>query len=398
MEQRIRRNIKVYYGYSIFTNLLILGPVLTLFLLKRGLDFTQILTLQSIAAITVTLMEVPTGAIGDLLGRKYSVMLGSLSMMISTLIYAFGNNYSSFILAEVIFSIGMCFKSGSDTALLYDSLKKLGQEDRFKGIQGKGYSLALLVQVPGSILAGYVFEWKAELPMLISGGFMLVAFIIELFFTEVPVYDHEDKPSYLGQITSSISYTIKHQKVKGIIVFSMFFYIFYRAGFWFFQPYLKSIDIPVIYFGYIFAIFNLIAAITSKYSAQIVSKTKGKTLMFLGILMVVSFMTLGATHMAIGFILILPQQVARGLYKPVIMKMLNKNIPSSKRATIISLHSLVQNLAVAITMPAIGRLMDSTDIFSVHWIMGSLMIVGLLPLSFYLNKTLGTKMTEQGRL
>ena len=394
MEQKLRKNIKLYYWYSTFTNLLILGPVLTLFLLNRGLNFTQILTLQSIAAITIVFMEVPTGAVGDLVGRKYSVMLGSFCMMISTFIYAFGHEYWLFILAEVVFSIGMCFKSGSDTALLYDSMKKLDMESKFKDVQGKGYGLALLAQIPGSILAGYAFEYNEALPMIISGIFMLVAFIIEIFFTEVVVYEHEDKPSYLGQITSSIKYTISHTKVRAIIIFTMFFYIFFRAGFWFFQPYLKAVDIPVVYFGYIFAIFNLVAAIVSKNSAEIMRRTKGKTLMCLGGLMVFSFMSLGVTNMAIGFVLILPQQIVRGMYKPVIMKTLNKNIPSTNRATIISLQSLVQNLAVALTLPAIGKLMDSVNIFKVHLIIGGIMLIGLIPLSIYLNLRLGKKNKE----
>jgi predicted MFS family arabinose efflux permease len=174
----------------------------------------------------------------------------------------------------------------------------------------------------------------------------------------------------------------------------MFFCIFYRAGFWFFQPYLKAIDIPVVHFGYIFALFNLVAALTSKYSGEIISKTKGKTLLLVVSLILVSFALLGFTNTFVGVIFILPQQMARGLYKPVIMKSLNKNIPSNKRATIISLHSLLSNLAMAITLPLIGMLMDSRDIFSVHIIMAELMFVGILPLSIYLRYRLSKKVVQ----
>jgi MFS family permease len=390
----VKRNISIYYWYSTFTNLLILGPVLTLFLLGRGLNFTQIMALQSIAAITITIMEVPTGAVGDLLGRKYSVMLGSLCMFVSTIFYAFGHNFFWFALAEITFSIGMCFKSGSDTALLYDTLKKLDRESDFKKIQGKGHALSLIAQIPGSILAGYAFEINEALPMIISGGFMLIALFIEFFFEEIEVYEFEEKPSYFGQIASSVKYTVNHGKVKALIVYSMFFCIFYRAGFWFFQPYLKAIEIPVVHFGYIFALFNLVAALTSKYSGEIISKTKGKTLLLVVSLILVSFALLGFTNTFVGVIFILPQQMARGLYKPVIMKSLNKNIPSNKRATIISLHSLLSNLAMAITLPLIGMLMDSRDIFSVHIIMAELMFVGILPLSIYLRYRLSKKVVQ----
>lgn len=55
----ITRNIKTYYIYSIFAELIILGPIIVLFLTAKGLSFTEIMLLQSIAAISVVVFEVP---------------------------------------------------------------------------------------------------------------------------------------------------------------------------------------------------------------------------------------------------------------------------------------------------------------------------------------------------
>ena len=47
------QNVGRYTAYQLFHSLLIIGPVLTPYLLGKGLSYTQILTLQGIAAVSV---------------------------------------------------------------------------------------------------------------------------------------------------------------------------------------------------------------------------------------------------------------------------------------------------------------------------------------------------------
>lgn len=388
MKVKYQNNTKIYYSYSVFTNLLIIGPILTMFLLHKGLDFTQIMTLQAISGIGVVLLEVPTGAVADLVGRKLSIILGSSCMALSLLIYVFGQNFIIFACAELMFSLGMSFKSGADTALLYDSCKALGEEEMFKKYQGKAYAFTLMAQIPGSILAGYLYEINISLPMLISCTFMIITIIITLFFKEIPVYHSHEKPSYFAQIKDSAIYIKNHKKVKAIIIFTMFFYIFFRSSYWFYQPYFNSVEIEIKYFGYIFALFNLVAALSSKNSHYFMEKTKGKTLISFCLLLCISFTLLGFVKHWIGIIFILIQQVVRGVYRPTIMKYINKNIPSQKRATIISVQSLLQNLVIVILFPLIGMLMDRVNIFTVHMVMAILIGVGSIIFNGYLKSRL----------
>lgn len=59
----------------------------------------------------------------DRFSRKYSLAIGSVLCGISLLIFIYGPTFFYMILAEVIFSIGMTFRSGTEQAILYDSLK-----------------------------------------------------------------------------------------------------------------------------------------------------------------------------------------------------------------------------------------------------------------------------------
>lgn len=387
----VAKNIKIYKIYSIFAELLILGPILVLYLIAKGLSFTEIMILQSIAAVAVVVFEVPTGAVADKIGRKFSMVLGSVLWGLSLLIYILGNNFYVFAIAEIIFSLGFTFKSGADTALIYDSLKTLKREKEFQKIEGYARSLTFYAQGIGSIVAGFAYEVNIFLPMIISIGFMIVTACISMGFEEPPIEGKEGKfgVNYIEQIKESGKYILGHEKIKAIILYSMVFFIFYRTGFWYFQPYMESVNIPVKYFGIIFFLFNIVAAQTSNRCYKIMEFTKPKTLTLMSNLLISSFILLGTIKVSVGVLAILLQQVARGLYRPVTRKYMNKHIPSDKRATILSFHSLAVNIAVAVTLPFMGLLKDNSNIYTTHIILAGIMIIMTYMTARYMNKRLG---------
>ncbi|SCY00614.1 MFS transporter [Alkaliphilus peptidifermentans] len=385
----LERNIKTYYFYSTFTELLILGPIIVLYLISKGLSFTEIMLLQSIAAFAVVLFEVPTGAIADRYSRKLSVIIGLALWVVSLTMYIVGSSFLTFAIAEVIFSIGICFKSGADNAIIYDSLKLLRKESEYQRIEGAARSLALYAQAIGSVIAGFVYEKNIYLPLMISIGFVILTIFITIFFKEPPIHNKKNtRVKYLKQIIESGKYVLTHEKLKAIVLFSMVFFAFYRTGFWFFQPYMESVNIPVKYFGVIFMIFNFVAAFASKQSHVFMEKTKPRTLVSMALLLIVSFILLGLIKMWIGVAAILLQQAARGFYRPIITKYLNKHIPTDKRATILSFHSLGTNIAAAITLPLMGILKDSRDIHSTHLITAVSMIILTAVATVYMNSRL----------
>lgn len=375
----LARNIQLYYSYTVFANLLILGPIITLYYLTRNLSYTQILSLQAISAITVVLLEVPTGAVADLLGRKKSILLGASTMAISIFLYGLGRNFLVFAVAEMLFAVGASFKSGADTALLYDSLLKLDRESEFKDVISRGSFYALLAQVPGSIISSILFEWSIALPLFISAGFIAVSFLIALRFQEIVVYEKHERPKYFTQIAKSAHTLITHPKIRSIVFFCMVYLLFSRAGFWMTQPYLKAVHLPVRYFGLLFAGLNLIAAFSSRWTPQYLRFSKGWSLIGLMGILLISFFGLWRLQSWWGILFLSLQQIARGLYRPATQKFINKHIPSTERATVLSLQSMLQNLTIAILFPLIGAIMDRTDIFTVYaTLFAALLIAGIL--------------------
>src|SRR5207253_9414352 len=65
-----------------------LAPVYPLFLLSRGLDFPQINLILAIYLITIFVFEVPTGALADVAGRRFSFVLGCATRTAAFVLYA----------------------------------------------------------------------------------------------------------------------------------------------------------------------------------------------------------------------------------------------------------------------------------------------------------------------
>ena len=82
-----------------FQNLFFLSPVAVFFYQQNGLDYFQILSLESILVAFVFLFEVPTGIFADKIGRKKSIIIGMLLLFGAELLFFFSKNYLFFAIA-----------------------------------------------------------------------------------------------------------------------------------------------------------------------------------------------------------------------------------------------------------------------------------------------------------
>ncbi len=378
------RNVTIYLYYTLFTNLIILGPIIIIYLAAKGLSFSEIMLLNSIASIAVFLFEVPTGSIADKVGRKFSLIVGTSLWVVQLVLLIFAKSFAHFALAQLLMALGITFMSGANSALLYDSLKADGREAEFQKMQGRANSWVYYGQAIGCVAAGFLYELNMELPVIISAVNAAIAVIIATRFVEPPIEDKPDKEGYLKHIADSGRFVMQHNKVKALVVYGTVFYVFYRVGFYFFQPYFQAVNLDVRYYGIFFALFNIVAALTSQNAHKIISATKGRTLTVLSATMIVSFGLMAMVTTWIGAFGILLQQVARGLYSPVIQKFMHKHIPSNKRATIVSLYSLVISLASALAYPIFGAIGERYTVFTTHGIMFlSMLVLTVLSLSYY---------------
>jgi MFS family permease len=112
-------------------------PVLVLFYQENGLDLQDVFIVQAFFSVCIIVFEVPSGYFADRLGRRQSMLIGTISAAIGFGIYAFSDTLPEILCAQFFIAIGGSFISGSDTALLYDTLIELKQADQYQRIAGR---------------------------------------------------------------------------------------------------------------------------------------------------------------------------------------------------------------------------------------------------------------------
>ena len=142
------------------------------------------------------------------------------------------------------------------------------------------------------------------------------------------------------------------------------------------------------YFGVIYAVFNIVALIASRYTHVFIDKTKPKTLIILSYFLLFSFILLGIIKHPIGIVAIFLMQIYRGLNGTVYNKHINKNTESDRRATVLSFFSLFSTLLNAGFAIVIGLILNYFNIFNTFLIIAGVLGGILIIMNKVLNKNL----------
>jgi MFS family permease len=337
-------------------------------------------------------LEVPTGVVADRFGRKYSLALGALIISLATLIYGSVPDFLVFLVGEFLFATGVALISGADRALLYDALKEAGREKDSKSVFGRANSihlLAMFLSAPvGSLIAS---KLGLNYPMLLSFVPYLLAALVAWSISE---------PSVRGQVSESkrywdiarngFNYFRHHPQLRilaldSVLVASGAYFVI-----WLYQPLLTSFNVPIIYFGYIHAFLIGVEILVSANFVRL-EKWLGSGAAYFRATALVTALAFTLPVVLPGVVSVIVLVVFAGGFgltrAELMSSYLNRHIPSTERATILSFVSMLRRLALVLLNPLIGVTADSSLKFA-------LLLVALLPLSAFLFSPLKQKMLD----
>src|SRR5918995_1754499 len=138
---------RTYLVLTLFTTLAasFIWGINTLFLLDAGLSNTEAFAANAFFAVGQVLFEVPTGVVADTRGRRFSFLLGAVTLLVSTLLYlVMWEIHAAFIgwaLASILLGLGFTFFSGATEAWLLDALDATGARDRLEAVMARGQTV-----------------------------------------------------------------------------------------------------------------------------------------------------------------------------------------------------------------------------------------------------------------
>jgi MFS family permease len=383
--KKLKNNIWKLNIFQVFSNLAFFVPIIVLFWQKNGLSMTQIMFLQSLFSVVVVLMEVPTGYFADIFGRKKSLMFSGIFLFLAMSVYSIGGSFFHFLIAEILWAFGISFASGSDSAFIYDTLKDLKRENEYKKIWGNSIFFLLLAIALANILGGFIGEINFRFTFLFTLPFLALLAPLALSMEEPTRHKLIFKKGYLWELFKIIKYTIlENSKLRWLIIYSGIIYAFNQSALWFYQPYFSLSGLEIIHFGIIFASFQIVAAITSKYAHRMEEKLGEKySLGILFFLTGISFLLMSNFIFLFSFSFAFLQQFVRGFHKIVIDDYIHKLTSSEARATIISAKNMIGQLIYALVIPFAGWIADVYTILQAMTVLGiTILAIGLFSLIF----------------
>ena len=336
--------------------------IYALFLLSKGFSTRDFFLIESAYALVLLLMEAPTGVISDRISRKWSLVVASVVAIPVVPVIIFSDSFFVVLGAMAAGGAASALVSGTDVALLYDTLVALGREGGFQRVLGKMtlYSSASLAvaAIAGGLLAqrGMAYAWWAYFAI------GLLALPVRLSLREPPFRKTAEPEQYARHLGEAlrISFT---GNVGYFVVYAAVIWLFFRLGFWLWQPYLELIAVPLPAFGVVYAAQNVMFGLVSRHAYRIETRLglRASLLLIPSVLAVALLMQSQATG-PLGGAFIFAHSAASGAFSILLPAYINQRIPSTKRATVLSIKNMLNSVLFMVFSPLLGQVVDTSSL------------------------------------
>ncbi|KYH30534.1 major facilitator superfamily protein [Clostridium tepidiprofundi DSM 19306] len=394
INKNIDKNIDKYLIYVTLSRALFYLPIFVIFYKGLGVPYGVVMIFFSVLSIVKFLLEVPTGSFADNIGRKkilaISLIFKIISLFILSILALFLKNiniegYILIIISTVCFGIGEVLESGTADALVYDYLKFYNKEEVFKNVTAKANSLIFMVFSVSGIIGGGLYSINRSLPYIFTLLAFILAFIAILSFNEINLENKTKKKiKFFNDNYITIIRSFRNIKTKKYLINIMFYGAFLFSYFmlvnWQLQILFKYININVALFGIIFCVLNLISSIFARLYPYVEKYIDIKaTLFFIAIIFSLVYISIYFVKKSFAIILLsIILYALWGYSVPLYSNLLNKNINSETRATMISIQSLLKSIFYAILSPLLGFLVDVYSIRNTFFITGIMIFITLI--------------------
>lgn len=356
----MRSLIFKYYLHNFLRELAFFSAVLVPFFTDWGkISLFQMMLLQSWFGLWVFFLEVPTGAIADYLGRKYSIAVGALAATAGALLYGSFPRFELFLLAEFLFAFGMACTSGADEALLYDALIEAKRERDAKKILSRAHAMTMagitVASISGSFIAA---RFGLNAPILFSAIPFFFACLVALTLPEPRKHTRKSEQTrYIDVLTKGFTFFYKHAKLRLLVIDAV---LVASSGYfvlWLYQSLLKSIHIPILYFGFVHVTLTISQLIILALFVRL-EKLFGSAhqyFRFTALLIAASFFIVALYPTLWTILMFTIVGGGFGLTRLEAMSAyLHQFIPSAQRATVISSISMFRRFLLVVLNPIVG--------------------------------------------
>jgi len=374
---RIRANISKLYAFTFFQMFLVIIPVIVPYFQARGLNLQQVFTLQGIFGGALILCDAPAGYIADVVGRKKTMLIGSVVCAIGWQLLCFGKTFNDFVIYEMVLGIGLSLQSGCDVAILYNTLDKLRLRGSGAGYLGRRLTYSTVGEGMASLLGGFLAGLSLNYPAYAMAAVSWIPVFIAASIYEPPGQTLA-RTSHAENLRAIGRAVFAHSKLLTYALIAFIFYGFATfVAVWSMQPYWQSRGLSIHSFGYLWAANNFIVAFVARYVYRLERKVGSVPVVIaVAILPIIGFFGMGLVPGLLGLLFTLSFPICRAGNQVIFQDAINKRVPAEMRATANSVASLGMRALFLFFGPLIGGVLDAKGPDHAMVVLGSIYLVG----------------------
>lgn len=376
--------IRKLYLFTFFRSFTVFASVSVAFYNSNGLSYFEIMLLQSVYAVAIAVLEVPSGMLSDMIGRKKTLVVGSVAFAVAYSCGAFGAGLLMFGLMQIFAAVGQSCYSGTFLALMYEDV----EHDRsitkspnaiFSNLQVINLISVLLAALTSVIVVKHI---SMRATYFITVFMYLLTFVVSLGLKEKQ-HTCVKKESYSLKGYFSIFregiQTIAKCGFQILLIDMIVFVCFSNVVLYLQQPLLLDRAFPVAYFGIVSVIVTITTTVALKVFGVLEKRIKQPKRLLSILTMAVIAVLLSNIVIKNSFWVIMTFSVLAIVMRVreiFIMTEVNRQISDSSRATVLSIVSAIEMIGIAVLSAVIGYCENISLDFSI-------VVVSLTMLSFY---------------
>jgi len=365
---------------------------------QMGLSYFMIGVLVAFREIMINIMEIPSGGVADLCGRRSSMIFSFIAYIFSFTIFGicgiavtesklFQNILVPFLFfAMFFFAIGEAFRTGTHKALIFTWLRIQGRTKERTKVYGYTRSWSKIGSAVSVILACLIVFTTSNFIYVFFFAIIPYVFNIINFLGYPKEIDCKiDRRTSLGSIINHLKETlmvsVKQASLRRLILESMGFEGFFKSSKDYLQPILMSAALPltaalftgiqlsdeqrsVFLIGPVFFVLFILSAFASRNAHRLVSESgqEDKTARLIwGLSVLIFLFLLPALYFEIHWIMItgfVMLYIVQNLWRPVLISRFVAHSDEAKGATVLSIESQAKSLSTMIMAPVMGLAID----------------------------------------
>jgi MFS family permease len=367
-----------YYAYRVTTSWGLYLPVSVVYLLELDYGVGFVALTQAVFSGALLAAELPSGYLGDRIGRQRALALSSGLRTAGLGVYAVAEARTAFLAAQVLFGVSWAFASGTMDAWLYDLLAARGDADEFARVAGQGSTVELVVSAGGAVAGGVLFASAVWLPFaanatLAAAGLGVLAATPavrggrgtaadaagedEDADGSTPDRPGED-PLTVREAVDALRLQVHRPSVRWVVAYSVLLFVVFSLTRTFEQPALTAVGVPATGLGLLYAALKLVEAGAAATTGWFEDRLGARgTLALAAPVVAVAYGSLAVVPVAIVPVVFL-YRAARTVLRPVRNGYLNERLADVGRATVLSGISMVLSLATVAARLATGPLAE----------------------------------------